>query len=210
MKKIILSSVLSLSLLTPTVAFGAETYTVSSGDNLTKIAAKFHVSLDEILQSNPAITQPNQIYIGQTLTIPTGTSAVKGTSSQTTSIEQQVVNLVNGERAKVGISPVKLDTELSKVAALKSKDMRDKVYFSHTSPTYGSPFDMMKTYGITYKYAGENIAAGQTSAESVMNSWMNSPGHKANILNKNYTHIGVGYAKGGTYTHYWTQEFIGK
>ena len=80
-------------------------------------------------------------------------------------------------------------------------------YFSHTSPTYGSPFDMMKNYGILYKAAGENIAQGQTSAQQVMNAWMNSSGHRANILNSTYTHIGVGYVSDG---HYWTQMFIKK
>ena len=105
---------------------------------------------------------------------------------------------------------MELDQELSNVAKTKSGDMRDNHYFSHTSPTYGSPFDMMKSFGIGYTYAGENIAAGQTSASAVMKSWMNSPGHKANILNGNYTHIGVGYVQGGTYSRYWTQQFIGK
>ena len=69
---------------------------------------------------------------------------------------------------------------------------------------------MMKSFGINYRSAGENIAAGQTTAESVMKSWMNSPGHKKNILSPNFTHIGVGYAKGGSYGHYWTQQFMSK
>ena len=85
--------------------------------------------------------------------------------------------------------------------------MRSLGYFSHTSPTYGSPFDMMKNYGIHYRAAGENIAQGQTSAQQVMNAWMNSSGHRANILNSSYTHIGVGYISDG---HYWTQMFISK
>jgi len=89
-------------------------------------------------------------------------------------------------------------------------DMRDKNYFSHQSPTYGSPFSMMKNFGISYRTAGENIAAGQQTPQEVVTAWMNSPGHRANILNKSFTHIGVGYAKGGSYGHYWTQMFIGK
>jgi len=92
----------------------------------------------------------------------------------------------------------------------KSADMRDHHYFSHQSPTYGSPFDMMKKYGISYTTAGENIAAGQTTPEEVVQAWMNSEGHRANILNPNYTAIGVGYVKGGSYGSYWTQDFIGK
>ncbi len=77
-------------------------------------------------------------------------------------------------------------------------------YFSHTSPTYGSPFDMMRSYGVTYRYAGENIASGQRTAAQVMNDWMNSSGHRANILNQNFTKIGVGYVNGK-----WVQMFIG-
>jgi uncharacterized YkwD family protein len=86
--------------------------------------------------------------------------------------------------------------------------MIDKNYFSHTSPTYGSPFDMMKNFGITYSTAGENIAAGQATPKEVVNAWMNSEGHRKNILSSQFTEIGVGYAKGGSYGHYWTQMFI--
>jgi uncharacterized protein YkwD len=85
--------------------------------------------------------------------------------------------------------------------------MRDNKYFSHTSPTYGSPFRMMKSFGITYRSAGENIARGQATPQAVVNAWMNSSGHRANILNSSFTHIGVGYAENG---RYWTQMFIGK
>ena len=83
-------------------------------------------------------------------------------------------------------------------------------YFSHQSPTYGSPFDMLKKFGVSYRSAGENIAAGQRTPQEVMNAWMNSSGHRANILNKNYTELGVGYYKGGSYGHYWVQTFVGK
>ncbi|GGB50437.1 hypothetical protein F3157_19690 [Virgibacillus dakarensis] len=121
--------------------------------------------------------------------------------------EQQVVDLTNQEREKQGLSPLKVDAELSKVAHEKSRDMSANGYFSHNSPTYGSPFDMMKQYGISYRSAGENIARGQRTPEEVVNGWMNSEGHRANILNPKFTHIGVGYVENG---NYWTQEFIGK
>ena len=85
--------------------------------------------------------------------------------------------------------------------------MKDNNYFSHTSPTYGTPFQMMKSFGITYKTAGENIARGYNTPESVVNGWMNSSGHRANILNSTYTRIGVGYVKDG---NYWTQMFVSK
>lgn len=132
-------------------------------------------------------------------------------SSQLSAYEQKVVDLVNQERAKQGLKALKADNStLSKMARDKAQDMRDKNYFDHQSPTYGSPFDMMKKYNISYSAAGENIAAGQKTPEDVMKSWMNSSGHRANILNKNYTTIGVGYVTGGSYGTYWVQEFIGK
>lgn len=128
-------------------------------------------------------------------------------ASQLSAFEQQVVELTNKERAKNGLSALKVDEQLSKAARAKSVDMQTKNYFSHTSPTYGSPFDMMKQFGVTFRGAGENIAMGQRSPQEVVNSWMNSSGHRANILNKSFTHIGVGHASNG---NYWTQMFITK
>ncbi|HHW06429.1 MAG TPA: hypothetical protein GXX34_02665 [Clostridia bacterium] len=146
----------------------------------------------------------------ETPTQPQKPAPSPSTPSNASSFEMQVVELVNQERAKAGLKPLTYDAQLSQVARLKSQDMRDKKYFSHTSPTYGSPFDMMKKYGISYRTAGENIAAGQATPAQVVQAWMNSSGHRANILNSQYTHIGVGYAQGGSYGHYWTQMFIGK
>ncbi|MBT2293524.1 serine protease [Paenibacillus albidus] len=117
----------------------------------------------------------------------------------------QVVALVNKERATAGLSPVTALESLNKVAGAKATDMRVNNYFSHTSPTYGSPFDMMKSFGVTYSYAGENIAMGQKTPQEVMTAWMNSQGHRANILSANFNYIGVGFDN-----NYWVQEFIGK
>ena len=121
--------------------------------------------------------------------------------------EQRVVELTNAERAKQGLPALKIDNELSKVARIKSEDMQKNNYFDHNSPTYGSPFDMMKKFGISYTSAGENIAQGQRTPEEVVQAWMNSAGHRANILNNGFTHIGVGYVESG---NYWTQQFITK
>ena len=92
------------------------------------------------------------------------------------------------------------------MARYKSQDMADNRYFSHTSPTYGSPFQMIKAFGLSYRTAGENIAMGYSTPQAVVDGWMNSSGHRANILNASYTQIGVGYVVQG---HYWTQMFIG-
>ncbi|QWH41342.1 serine protease [Bacillus mycoides] len=121
--------------------------------------------------------------------------------------EQRVVELTNAERTKQGLPALQIDTELSKVARAKSEDMQKNNYFDHNSPTYGSPFDMMKKFGISYTSAGENIAQGQRTPEEVVQAWMNSAGHRANILNSGFTHIGVGYVESG---NYWTQQFITK
>ena len=121
----------------------------------------------------------------------------------------QVVRLVNQERAAAGLGSLASDSQLAAVAQKKAEDMAKNGYFSHTSPTYGSAFDMLKAAGISYRTAGENIAKGQKTAETVMNGWMNSSGHRSNILNSGYTRIGVGYAVDGSGTPYWVQIFAG-
>ncbi len=121
--------------------------------------------------------------------------------------EAEVIKLVNEIRVQKGLKTLETDTALSRVARIKSQDMKDNNYFSHTSPTYGSPFNMMKQFGISYRTAGENIARGQRTPAQVVEGWMNSEGHRANILNSSYTHIGVGYVAEG---NYWTQMFVGR
>ena len=122
-------------------------------------------------------------------------------------IEQAVLDLTNAERQKAGLQPLQADRNLMNSARQKSTDMASNNYFSHTSPTYGSPFDQMKANGVTYKSAAENIAMGQRTAEEVVKGWMESPGHRQNILTPGFTHIGIGYDKNG---NYWTQQFIQK
>jgi uncharacterized YkwD family protein/spore coat assembly protein SafA len=183
-------------------AQAAQNYFVKKGDTLWIISKKFQVGLSEIIEANPQIPDPDLIYPNQKVRIP----SIKSIKS----VEKQVIELTNQERQKAGLSPLQLDWQLSRVARYKSRDMRDTGYFAHRSPQYGSPFDMMKSFNVQYSSAGENIAVGQTSPEQVVREWMNSPGHRKNILNGTYTHIGVGYAKGGSYGTYWTQMFISK
>ncbi|MCO4851054.1 CAP domain-containing protein [Bacillus vallismortis] len=135
------------------------------------------------------------------------TNTTTSAPSSVSAYEKKVVELTNAERQKQGLKPLQIDETLSKSARAKSQDMKDKNYFDHQSPTYGSPFDMMKSFGISYKTAGENIAKGQKTPEAVVKAWMNSEGHRKNILNANFTHIGVGYVESGSI---WTQQFIGK
>lgn len=126
-----------------------------------------------------------------------------------TAQEQEMLNLVNQARSQANVPALQVDMELTKMARIKSQDMINNNYFSHYSPKYGSPFDMMKAFGINYVYAGENIAGNQT-VQAAHNALMNSPGHRKNILSTNYTHIGIGIQKGGQYGNMFTQDFISK
>ena len=123
--------------------------------------------------------------------------------------EQQMVDLVNRERTKNGLSPLTVDFEVARVAGIKSQDMADNNYFSHNSPTYGSPFDMMKKFGISYLHAGENLA-GNNTVEKAHTALMNSSGHRQNILSPNFTHIGIGVRPSQKYGFLYTQMFISK
>ncbi|WJH34714.1 CAP domain-containing protein [Paenibacillus sp. CC-CFT747] len=149
----------------------------------------------------PAAPTPEPVKPTPAPAAPTPAPAAPTTASQFAS---EVVNLVNQERAKAGLKPLSVSSALSAMAKDKAVDMYNKNYFDHNSPTYGSPFDMMRSYGISYSYAGENIAKGQRTPQEVMNAWMNSDGHRKNILNPNFTTIGVAYYNGE-----WVQEFIG-
>lgn len=148
-------------------------------------------------QENPGQGDNEQEHPGQEDTVIDSTQA------------RQVLSLVNKERNKVGISTLSADSQLNKLAQMKAEDMARKGYFSHTSPTYGSAFDMMNKYGVSYKTAGENIAKGQKTAQAVMGGWMNSSGHRANILKPEYKRLGVGYAVDTAGTPYWVQIFAG-
>ncbi|MDB7817931.1 SafA/ExsA family spore coat assembly protein [Intestinimonas butyriciproducens] len=189
----------SLSALVLTTSASALSHTVVRGDTMWKLAVQYQVGTSEIIASNPQVSNPDLIYPGQILTIPEEDAAV-------TQYEQEVIRLVNEIRVQNGLSALTYNWELSRVARYKSQDMVDNRYFSHTSPTYGTPFQMIRSFGLSYRSAGENIAYGQRTPQAVVNAWMNSSGHRANILSSSYTQIGVGYVADG---HYWTQMFIG-
>jgi uncharacterized YkwD family protein len=231
MKKTIITTATALALMTVPMLQGAKADTVQytpQNSNvkyyqfnnmqdlqswMNQFASKYHVSFNNPTSEKTQAKVPVQQAPKQTIATANKTAAkpastsTKHTGYQLNTSEKKVVTLVNQERTKNGLPALKIDTTLSKMARMKSEDMQKNHYFDHTSPTYGSPFDMMKKFGISYSSAGENIAMGQTSPAEVMNAWMNSPGHRANILNKSYTSIGVGYDAAG---NYWTQEFIGK
>ena len=123
-------------------------------------------------------------------------------------MEEEVLRLVNEERTKRGLNALKRASDLDALARAHSADMINRHFFDHNNPDGQSPFDRMRAAGISYRAAAENIASGQRSAEAVMNAWMNSSGHRANILNGTYTEIGIGAVKSSGGTIYWTQEFV--
>ncbi len=145
----------------------------------------------------------------------TGGSSSSGNTSSSTetsnmnSDEKEVFDLINKQRTNNGLAALKNDSEVQRVARIKAQDMVDNNYFSHTSPTYGSPFDMLKSFKISYKTVGENIA-GNSSNSSAVTAWMNSSGHKANILNSNFNYTGIGVVSSPKYGKMYVQLFIGK
>ena len=201
MKK--LTALAAAALLTATLTVSASasslSHTVVQGDTMWKLAVKYQIGTSEIISANPQIANPDLIYPGQILSIPQVSDTVL-------SYENEVIRLVNEIRAENGLKPLTTNWELSRIARYKSEDMSSNRYFSHTSPTYGTPFQMIRSFGLSYRSAGENIAYGQRTPAAVVNAWMNSSGHRANILNASYTQIGVGYCASG---NYWTQMFIG-
>ena len=195
----LITATLASSMLAAPANAARLSHTVVKGDTMWKIASNYQVGTSEIIQANPQVSNPDLIYPGQVLCIPQLDSSVA-------SYEHEVVRLVNEIRQQNGLKPLTENWELSRVARYKSQDMLDNRYFSHTSPTYGSPFQMIKAFGLSYRTAGENIAKGYASPQAVVNGWMNSSGHRANILNVSYTQIGIGYVAQG---NYWTQMFVG-
>jgi len=177
------------------------TYTVLPGDSLWRIAVKFQIGLSEIIAANPRLSNPDLIFPGQIINIP-------AIEREITAFENEVVRLVNAERARNGLPPLIQNWEVSRVARYKSQDFINRNYFGHDSPTYGSPSNMLRSFGILFSANAENIARSQTSPAAVMNSWMGSAGHRANILSPLYNQIGVGVARDSSGRLFWTQMFI--
>ena len=202
-KKIFLALAIFLIAM-PAVTHGAiktfkeppfEFYKVSKGDTFWYIAQRYGLDYRKLMDLNPTI-EPRNMHVGEVIRLKSNAPSPSG-------FEEQVVQLVNQERAKAGLKPLTHRADVKNVAQKKAEDMINSNYFSHTSPNYGSPFDMLKTFGISYSSAGENIAKGQKTPQEVMNAWMNSSGHRANILKPEYDSIGVGFYHGA-----WVQMFI--
>lgn len=122
--------------------------------------------------------------------------------------EQEVLDLINEQRRQYGLPELKAYGELQRVAKLKARDLVNNKYFSHTSPTFGTPFEMLQKEGVTYKYAGENLAGNETGIKAV-NAWMNSPAHKDNILDSDYEYTGIAVVDSEVYGKVYVQLFLG-
>ena len=160
------------------------------------------IATDPILPSS--LGDYMAILEGQTVSEPPAQPTVFTPSGSFSTQAQEVLEQVNAYRAQYRLPPMQLDETLCTVAQVKAEDMHDEGYFSHESPTYGSPFDLMHLYGVDYTGAAENIAYGYSTVQEVMAAWMNSEGHRENILNAAFTRLGVGYVADG---NYWVQEF---
>ncbi|KOS68441.1 hypothetical protein AEA09_07655 [Lysinibacillus contaminans] len=210
MKKTLIAICVTLLLAAPIQLASAATSTTTEGTTV-KQTTKYKIYQYKWSSKKPT-SQPstnNSQKNNSNTTAPTTTTTTQPSTNATdvNAFEQEVVKLTNAERTKAGLAPFQTDEKLMAAAREKSQDMQSKNYFSHTSPTFGSPFDRMKALGISYKSAGENIAKGQRTPQEVVQAWMDSPGHRANILNADFTHIGVGFVETG---YHWTQQFIKK
>lgn len=142
-------------------------------------------------------------------TTPSATPQGDITKTASSADASTMINLVNQARSQAGLKPLSSNGPVANLAGMKAADIAKNNYFSHNSPTYGSPFDMMKKYGVSYLYAGENLAINQ-NVQSAEQALMNSPEHKANILNPNFTDIGIGIAQKSDGSKVYVQMFIGK
>lgn len=166
-----------------------------------------------IQTNNDYVGMVSKKYIRLVYSQNTNQNSSSGNQSTTTTSltenELEVFNLINQKRSAAGLSSLKIDDEVQNVARIKAKDMVDNNYFSHNSPTYGTPFNMLNSFKVSYKTAGENIA-GNSSNSKAVEAWMNSSGHKANILNSNYNYTGIGVVNSSKYGKIYVQMFIGK
>jgi uncharacterized protein YkwD len=121
--------------------------------------------------------------------------------------EEELVDLINAERARLGIAPLQINWVIMQVAEAHSQDMINRSFFDHVNPDGLSPGDRLTNAGYQWLYAGENIGGGYPTPLAMFNGWMSSPGHRAVMLSANYTEIGIGYVTGGYYGHYWTADF---
>jgi uncharacterized YkwD family protein len=183
-------------------------------DRLKQEAAAYDAMIGKPVpvQPKPVVSQPQPVTQPRPQPVPQPQPPVTPSSGGSINVsltaqQQQMIDLINQERAKSGLQQLQPNAKLMELASLKAKDLVDHNYFSHISPQYGSPFQMMRTAGVVYKSAAENIA-GNRSVQAAHIALMNSPGHRANILNANFNQVGIGIAPGGPYGMMFVEMFI--
>lgn len=192
------------SFLPLSLEVGAATYKIQKGDTLWDLSKQFQVSFKILLIDNPHLGNPNVIFPGETIYIPD-----QNGMAQKEEINQ-LLSLINKERKRASLHPLKWDEELTIVAERKSLDMMKFQYVAHNSPTFGNPTVMLEHFHIPFDKVYENIGAGQPSFKEVFRVWNSSPVFKENFMRVNVTHTGIGYVKGGFHGHYWTQLIVEK
>ncbi|MBG9544089.1 CAP domain-containing protein [Cytobacillus firmus] len=197
-----------LIFLTPQPAGAAADYRVEQKDTLWEIALKFQKDLQEIINGNPQIENPDLIFPGEIIIIPG--QGKKIAIPQMDDYENELMRLANEKRREFRLKPLSVDLKLNAAAQKKSSDMMKLQYLSHNSPTYGNPTEMLRNQQISFLTVKENIGAGYKTADEMFDAWMNSAVHRENILNKKATHFGSGYIQGGLHGHYWTLFIVEK
>lgn len=173
-------------------------YKVKQGDTMWKISIKHQIEFNELLRVNTHLPEPELIFPGQFINIP------NQNRQELLKIEQdKMLSLINTVRIKNGLKPLAIDPLLTSLAEKKAMDMQKNKYVAHTSPTYGNPTVMLEAFKIPFRSAFESIGAGPASGEEMFQTWMTSQVNRSNILEKNATHFGLGYAKGGLHRSYW-------
>lgn len=212
MKRFLITFII-ISVFTQTLVLGAdEVYIVEKGDTLWNISRIFNINFENIIADNPQFENPDLIYPEDKVYINYDSSQNDYVSAGIDNINydknysNELIKFINDERKKNNLNPLEVNENLNETAQKKCEDMAINQYFSHTSPSYGTPFEMLKEFNINYSIAGENIARKQKNPKEVFDDWLNVEGHKKNILNPNFTQIGAGYFKDDL--PYWTVIFI--
>lgn len=195
-------------LLGKATASATSIYEVKKGDTLWVISNNLNLDFKELIDHNPQLNNPNIIFPGDIINIPR--KKENKSSRMLSKIENELLMLANEKRSHYGLQPLSFDEDLSNAAELKALDMKNNEYVAHTSPTYGNPTHMLRNLNIPFYSVKENIGAGQLTAQEVFEAWMRSYIHRESLLDKNATHIGIGYAEGGLHGHYWTTFIVQK
>ncbi|MCX7658298.1 MAG: CAP domain-containing protein [Oscillospiraceae bacterium] len=194
----------SSALPSSTAITPARTQTATTTAAATTAAPTTPATVQTTVQTT--LTIPPQTVSTPQVILPQTSTAQQTVPSASTDFKQAVVDLVNAERAKAGVGALAVLPSVEEAAQVRAGELI--ISFSHTRPNGTSCFTVLSEFGVGYSASGENIAAGQKTPQAVMESWMNSSGHKANILNPDFTHIGIGYAEGGNYGTNWVQLFV--